>query len=422
MQGAGRGMSRRRSPHLGEWVFPASSQAFEETPEAPAGQRAQRAAGSSRWTPRSESAVRTRRPPGRRADRLPRSPGSASDGRASELGRLLPRPALRLQGERGLDVGAELSTLGRATAPALHPRESRHDDLLPEQEVAHLQPGAEAAAASAQSAAVRHPARGAQVVHHTENKVPFLLLSYVTASLVAQLVLSVTEQLDAGVRYLDLRIAHMEEGSERNLHFVHMVYTTALVEDTLTEISEWLEGHPREVVILACRNFEGMTEGLHEYLVGCIKNIFGDMLCPRGEVPTLRQLWSRGQQVILSYEDEAAVSRHVELWPGIPYWWGNKVKPQDLVHYLERMKSCGRPGGLFVAGINLTENLEFILVHPAWSLQKLTLSGLPYLCAWVRAQCPGSAAGCTNIIAGDFIGASGFVSDVIGLNRKLLRG
>ncbi|XP_071462365.1 PI-PLC X domain-containing protein 1 isoform X3 [Marmota flaviventris] len=94
--------------------------------------------------------------------------------------------------------------------------------------------------------------------------------------------LDVTQQLDAGVRYLDLRIAHMLEGSEKNLHFVHMVYTTALVEDTLTEISEWLEQHPREVVILACRNFEGMTEDLHEYLVACIKNIFGDMLCPRG--------------------------------------------------------------------------------------------------------------------------------------------
>ncbi|XP_032129366.1 PI-PLC X domain-containing protein 1-like [Sapajus apella] len=43
-------------------------------------------------------------------------------------------------------------------------------------------------------------------------------------------VLDVTEQLDAGVRYLDLRIAHMLDGSEKNLHFVHMVYTTALVE------------------------------------------------------------------------------------------------------------------------------------------------------------------------------------------------
>ncbi|XP_022348386.1 PI-PLC X domain-containing protein 1-like, partial [Enhydra lutris kenyoni] len=95
-------------------------------------------------------------------------------------------------------------------------------------------------------------------------------------------VLGVTEQLDAGVRYLDLRIAHMHDGSEKNLHFVHMVYTTALVEDTLTEISEWLESHPREVVILACRDFEGMTDGLHEYLVTCIRNIFGDMLCPRG--------------------------------------------------------------------------------------------------------------------------------------------
>ena len=49
------------------------------------------------------------------------------------------------------------------------------------------------------------------------------------------------------------------------------------------EISEWLENHPQEVVSLACRNFEGVMEDLHdEYLMGCIKNIFGDMLCPRG--------------------------------------------------------------------------------------------------------------------------------------------
>ncbi|XP_054973999.1 PI-PLC X domain-containing protein 1 isoform X2 [Sorex araneus] len=180
--------------------------------------------------------------------------------------------------------------------------------------------------------------------------------------------LNITEQLDAGVRYLDLRIAHMLEGSEKNLHFVHMVYTTALVED----------------------------------------------------VPTLRQLWAKGQQVVLSYEDEDAVSRHQELWPGIPYWWGNKVKAQELVCYLEHMKSCGRPDGLFVAGINLTENLEYVLVHPSKSLKKMTLPSLPYLCAWVREQYPGPGGRCTNIIAGDFIGADTFVSDVIRLNDKLL--
>ena len=62
------------------------------------------------------------------------------------------------------------------------------------------------------------------------------------------------------------------------------------------------------------------------------------------EVPTLRQLWARGQQVIVSYEEASVVSRHAELWPGIPYWWGDQVKAQELIRYLERMKSCGRPG------------------------------------------------------------------------------
>ncbi|EGW04900.1 PI-PLC X domain-containing protein 1, partial [Cricetulus griseus] len=219
--------------------------------------------------------------------------------------------------------------------------------------------------------------------------------------------LDITQQLDEGVRYLDLRIAHMTGGSERNLHFVHMIYTTALV-------------HPCEVVILACRNFEGMTDELHEYLVGCIKNIFGDMLCPRGDIPTLRQLWARGQQVIVSYEDEASVGRHVELWPGISYWWGDKVKSQALLHYLETMKSCGRPGGLFVAGINLTENVEYVLAHPSGSLERMTLPNLPSLSAWVREQRPGPGSHCTNIIAGDFVGADTFVSDVIRLNLKLL--
>ncbi|XP_004385274.1 PI-PLC X domain-containing protein 1 [Trichechus manatus latirostris] len=261
-----------------------------------------------------------------------------------------------------------------------------------------------------------------QLLQLLSKVLPFITRPLVFKWSVTQ-VLNITEQLDVGVRYLDLRVAHMAGGSEKNLHFVHMVYTTALPQDTLTEISEWLKNHPQEVVILACRNFEGMTEDLHEYLVSCIKIIFGDMLCPRGEVPTLRQLWACGHQVVVSYEDEGSVSRHRELWPGIPYWWGNKVKTSDLIQYLEFKKSVGRPGGsrLFVAGINLTENLVYLLTHLSESLQTMTLPRLPCLEAWVREQCPGPGSRCTNIIAGDFIGADDFVSNVIRLNDKLLR-
>eukprot|EP00072_Mus_musculus_P054744 XP_006535122.1 PREDICTED: PI-PLC X domain-containing protein 1 isoform X2 [Mus musculus] len=257
------------------------------------------------------------------------------------------------------------------------------------------------------------------LLHLLGRVVPFITGPVVMKWSVTQ-TLDVTQQLDAGVRYLDLRIAHAPEGSTRNLCFVHMMYTKALVEDTLTEIAEWLQSHPREVVILACRNFEGMTCELHDYLAGCIVNIFGDMLCPSGEVPTLRQLWAREQQVIVSYEDEATVSRYDQLWPAIPYWWGNAVKTDVLLRFLETMKGQGRPDGLFVAGINITENLCYILLHPVDSLEEMTRRSLPLMTEWVCAQQPGQSPQCTNIIAGDFVDADGFVSKVISLNCKLL--
>eukprot|EP00073_Rattus_norvegicus_P051682 XP_017454066.1 PREDICTED: PI-PLC X domain-containing protein 1 isoform X2 [Rattus norvegicus] len=194
----------------------------------------------------------------------------------------------------------------------------------------------------------------------------------------------------------------------------------AVTQDTLTEIAEWLQLHPREVVIVACRDFEGMTREMHDYLVGCIVNIFGDTLCPSGEVPTLGQLWAREQQVLVSYEDEATVSRHDELWPAIPYWWGNAVKTDVLLQFLETKKGHGRPGGLFVAGINVTENLCYVLLHPGDSLEEMTRRSVPLTTQWVRAQQPGQRPHCTNIIAGDFVGADGFVSDVISLNQKLV--
>uniref|UniRef100_A0A8C9J102 PI-PLC X domain-containing protein 1 n=1 Tax=Panthera tigris altaica TaxID=74533 RepID=A0A8C9J102_PANTA len=161
--------------------------------------------------------------------------------------------------------------------------------------------------------------------------------------------------------------------------------------DTLTEISEWLESHPQEVVILACRDFDGLTDNLHEYLVACINNIFGDMLCPRGV----------GRAPLAQVGGRSTIHQQ--------HPWGHALPLLPV------------PGGLFVAGINLTENLTYILAHPSESLEKMTLPNLPYLRAWVREQCPGPGVRCTNIIAGDFIGTDTFVSDVIRLNDKLLR-
>uniref|UniRef100_A0A8C9HI73 PI-PLC X domain-containing protein 1 n=1 Tax=Piliocolobus tephrosceles TaxID=591936 RepID=A0A8C9HI73_9PRIM len=203
--------------------------------------------------------------------------------------------------------------------------------------------------------------------------------------------LDVTEQLDAGVRYLDLR------------NFIFGLYSHVGLSS--------LSGVPtsRPSSLLGAPRVPGSPLSPAPLNSGALQ-----------ELPTLRQLWSRGQQVIVSYEDESSLGRHCELWPGIPYWWGNTVKTEALLRYLETMKSCGRPGGLFVAGTNLTENLQYVLAHPSESLEKMTLPNLPRLSAWVREQRPGPGSRCTNVIAGDFIGADSFVGDVIALNQKLL--
>ncbi|XP_061482980.1 PI-PLC X domain-containing protein 1 isoform X2 [Rhineura floridana] len=234
-------------------------------------------------------------------------------------------------------------------------------------------------------------------------------------------VLTVLEQLDAGIRYFDLRIAHKPNDSSMNLHFIHMVYTTVVVEAVLWDILRWLKNHPWEVVILAFRNFDGLDDDHHCHLVSCIKKIFSDRLCPRNVIPTLKSMWSSGYQVIVSYDKPAQVLKHCELWPAIPYWWGNKTTAQGLIQYLEQRKQNGRPVGLFVAGINLTGDLGYILAHLRGSVKKMTLPALPFLNLWITKQRPGSKKDCINIIAGDFIEKNNFVKNVINLNRKLLK-
>ncbi|KAM9321495.1 PI-PLC X domain-containing protein 1 [Gastrophryne carolinensis] len=231
--------------------------------------------------------------------------------------------------------------------------------------------------------------------------------------------LTVAQQLDAGIRYLDLRIAHRPDVPSPNLYFVHGFYTSVTVEEILHEISDWLQKNPKELLILACNNLQSMSPVHHLYLINCIQRIFGPRLCPKHEPPTLRNMWKKGFRVIVSYGNPMAL-KHEYLWPSIPYWWANTTNKLHLIRFLERKKHAGRPDGFFVAGLNLTENTMYIFRHPLGSMRKLTLPKLPFLNNWVQKQCPGSGSDTINIIAEDLIGCGEFVSDVIDLNYKLL--
>ncbi|XP_061680457.1 PI-PLC X domain-containing protein 1 [Syngnathoides biaculeatus] len=233
---------------------------------------------------------------------------------------------------------------------------------------------------------------------------------------------SVTQQLDCGVRYCDLRIAHRPDDSSADLYFYHGVYTTLTVETVLGEIRQWLDAHPKEALVLSFSHFLDVSRELHALLLATIRNVFASKLCPKmeKEALTLRKLWSSGYQVIVSYEHPAVAAAHRDLWPHIPYWWANKCKAEALVEAFELTKRRGRPGGFFVTGINLTADLKYICTHPTESLKDLATSADPALLTWLAEQTPGDRPGALNIVAADFVTESRFARTVVALNDKLL--
>ncbi|XP_077422110.1 PI-PLC X domain-containing protein 1-like isoform X3 [Vanacampus margaritifer] len=105
-----------------------------------------------------------------------------------------------------------------------------------------------------------------------------------------------SHQCDLGIRFLDLRIARKpKEGSK--LFFAHGIYTWISVKEALDEVATWLDQHPKEVLIVCCSHFTGLTRSDHRQLVDDIISRFGPKLCSAQDCPTLRSCWAKRQQV-----------------------------------------------------------------------------------------------------------------------------
>lgn len=232
----------------------------------------------------------------------------------------------------------------------------------------------------------------------------------------------VSGQLDIGVRYFDLRIAHYQKDPAEILRYTHGFYTTLTVQESLSEMREWLNAHPREVLLLDCAAFYDVNSQMHEMLIAALKATFGSKLCPRQEQQqvTLRWMWNAGYQVIVFYDNRDSVSLHEQLWHNIPYLWGDTTDIKKLLEYLNRELQLGRRDGFFVAGMNLTPDSRYIMENLRGSIRQLTEDALPAVMEWLVQQTPGAATACVNVIGTDFT-VPDVVSTIISLNWKLLQ-
>eukprot|EP00061_Rhincodon_typus_P005810 g25776.t1 len=108
--------------------------------------------------------------------------------------------------------------------------------------------------------------------------------------------LTFREQLEAGIRYFDLRVS-TKPGDSQELYFIHGLFGSK-VHDGLIEIDNFLTAHPKEVVFLDFNHYYEMEGSNHEYLIQMLRNTFGSKLCRANLVEeiTLQYLWEHKYQ------------------------------------------------------------------------------------------------------------------------------
>ncbi|XP_037320004.2 PI-PLC X domain-containing protein 1-like [Pungitius pungitius] len=233
---------------------------------------------------------------------------------------------------------------------------------------------------------------------------------------------TITKQLDAGVRYFDLRIARKAHDPDpTRLYFHHGLYTKTDVETVLEEVNDWAGGHPKEILILALSHFHGfdknIAEHLHRHLISFIMTLFGAKLIHTKETPSLKSCWGKGRNVIVSYDHSTQHSN--EIWSKIPYYYGDSMDTSEVESKLRHILEKASPVQSFsVCGLNLTlpESARVLLyiLRPFDHLVGVIRRSLPRLLRWVEQQ---SAKTPMNIVASDVVTRNGFVSTVIKLNN-----
>ena len=232
--------------------------------------------------------------------------------------------------------------------------------------------------------------------------------------------LNITAQLQAGIRYMDLRISSKKNSEE--YFCVHGLYGSK-IENILQDVNNFLEAHPKEIVLLDFNHFYEMTEFNHKQLMSQILEVLGYKMCPfldAGSI-SLNTMWENNLQIIVFYHHLSAQS-NMQFWSGdmVPSPWPNTMKPTTLIKYLDECYSTVRPKckSFFVYQGILTPTANFIISHLNKSLRTLLASIVckPYT-QWIQSKKAGKNG--INICIMDFVEWAGYIDQVLKLNQNL---
>ncbi|KAK7105920.1 PI-PLC X domain-containing protein 3-like [Littorina saxatilis] len=229
--------------------------------------------------------------------------------------------------------------------------------------------------------------------------------------------LSVLQQLKAGVRFLDFRVAYHTPTEE--LYVVHSFYGPK-VSTVMEEVKTFLDEHKDEVVLMDFNHFYDMELENHLQLITYLLFVFDGVLCPYSSLNalTLRSMREKGQRAVIFYQDSSGLD-FGDLWPKhtILSAWANTMKVEQCLAFQQKAAAQWGGGERFhVCQAVLTPDTNCIV-------QKFG-SGLHAECAqkingqmpaWVRSD---AVKGCCRMVyTVDFVEEGGFVQSVVDLNK-----
>jgi len=122
--------------------------------------------------------------------------------------------------------------------------------------------------------------------------------------------LTITEQLNYGIRYFDFRMCGKTRTSRgvEGIHHCHGLYGNK-ADDTLKEIADFNKKYPNELLILHYSSFDDIDQKLNNQFAQSIYNRLGSKLVPHStnlSTTTMGDLWDSGKNIIVVYENAPA--------------------------------------------------------------------------------------------------------------------
>ncbi|GAU93567.1 hypothetical protein RvY_05492 [Ramazzottius varieornatus] len=231
-------------------------------------------------------------------------------------------------------------------------------------------------------------------------------------------------QLELGIRYLDLRIS---SGPGPNQYSVVHGLFGINIENCLQTVWDFSNSHPSEIIILDFNHLYAMVLADHQALVELVIKHLGDRLVPPQplEMVTLASLWGTKGRVICIYQNDIArdPKYSIFIWPSetIKSPWPNVANSQQLLHCLDQRYQCGPPPlqSFYVTQGVITPDAPLIVRHPFSSLRDfMAVEVTKELLQWVDSR---RAGNWFHIVIADFAETAEFCQAIISLNTEKIR-